>query len=30
VLRQFASWYPDATTRKMIMVDNPAKLYRFT
>jgi predicted TIM-barrel fold metal-dependent hydrolase len=30
VLRQFASWYPDATTRKMIMADNPAKLYRFT
>ena len=30
VLRQFSSWYPDATTRKMILVDNPAKLYRFT
>jgi predicted TIM-barrel fold metal-dependent hydrolase len=30
VYRQFASWYPDATTRKIIMVDNPTKLYRFT
>ena len=29
VLRLFNSWYPDATTRKMILVDNPAKLYRF-
>ena len=28
-LRQFNSWYPDETTRKMILVDNPAKLYRF-
>jgi len=25
----FNSWYPDETTRKMILVDNPAKLYRF-
>ena len=29
VLRLFNSWYPDETTRKMILVDNPAKLYRF-
>jgi predicted TIM-barrel fold metal-dependent hydrolase len=29
IYRQFASWYPDAATRKMIMVDNPAKLYGF-
>jgi predicted TIM-barrel fold metal-dependent hydrolase len=29
-LRQFQSWYPDETTRKMILVDNAAKLYRFT
>ena len=29
LFRQFNSWYPDATTRKMILVDNPAKLYRF-
>jgi predicted TIM-barrel fold metal-dependent hydrolase len=28
-LRQFNSWYPDEVTRKMILVDNPAKLYRF-
>jgi 2-pyrone-4,6-dicarboxylate lactonase len=28
-LRQFNSWYPDDVTRKMILVDNPAKLYRF-
>ncbi len=27
--RFFNSWYPDETTRKMILVDNPAKLYRF-
>lgn len=25
----FNSWYPDETTRKMILVDNPAKLYGF-
>ena len=30
VLRLFASWCPDEATRKMILVDNPAKLYRFT
>jgi predicted TIM-barrel fold metal-dependent hydrolase len=29
VFRLFNSWYPDVTTRKMILVDNPAKLYRF-
>ncbi|MSP94040.1 MAG: hydrolase [Alphaproteobacteria bacterium] len=29
VLRLFNSWYPDETTRKMILVDNAAKLYRF-
>lgn len=28
-MRQFNSWYPDDATRKMILVDNPAKLYRF-
>jgi predicted TIM-barrel fold metal-dependent hydrolase len=28
-LRQFNSWYPDDVTRKMILVDNPVKLYRF-
>ena len=28
-LNAFTSWYPDETTRKMILVDNPAKLYRF-
>jgi predicted TIM-barrel fold metal-dependent hydrolase len=28
-LRQFNSWYPDEMTRKMILVDNPVKLYRF-
>ena len=28
-LKFFSSWYPDETTRKMILVDNPAKLYRF-
>jgi predicted TIM-barrel fold metal-dependent hydrolase len=30
VMRQFASWCPDEATRKMILVDNPARLYRFT
>jgi predicted TIM-barrel fold metal-dependent hydrolase len=30
VLRQFASWCPDEATRKLILVDNPARLYRFT
>ena len=29
VMRLFNSWYPDEVTRKMILVDNPAKLYRF-
>ena len=29
LLRLFNSYYPDETTRKMILVDNPAKLYRF-
>ena len=29
VMRLFNSWYPDEETRKMILVDNPAKLYRF-
>jgi 2-pyrone-4,6-dicarboxylate lactonase len=28
-LKMFQTWYPDQTTRKMILVDNPAKLYRF-
>jgi predicted TIM-barrel fold metal-dependent hydrolase len=28
-MRLFNSWYPDEMTRKMILVDNPAKLYRF-
>jgi len=30
VLRRFTSWCPDEATRKMILVDTPAKLYRFT
>jgi predicted TIM-barrel fold metal-dependent hydrolase len=30
VLRLFSSWCPDEATRKMILVDTPAKLYRFT
>ena len=29
LFRQFNSWYPDETTRRIILVDNPAKLYRF-
>jgi len=29
ILRQFKSWYTDPPTQKMILVDNPAKLYRF-
>jgi predicted TIM-barrel fold metal-dependent hydrolase len=29
IMRLFNSWYPDETTRRMILVDNPAKLYRF-
>lgn len=28
-LKFFNSWYPDETTRKIILVDNPVKLYRF-
>jgi predicted TIM-barrel fold metal-dependent hydrolase len=28
-LKALTEWYPDETTRKMILVDNPAKLYRF-
>ena len=28
-MRQFNSWYPDEATRKMILVDNPVKLYGF-
>jgi predicted TIM-barrel fold metal-dependent hydrolase len=28
-MRQFNTWYRDDATRKMILVDNPAKLYRF-
>jgi predicted TIM-barrel fold metal-dependent hydrolase len=28
-MRLFNSWYPDETTRKIILVDNPTKLYRF-
>ena len=30
VMRRFVSWCPDEAVRKMILVDNPAKLYRFT
>src|SRR5215510_7295677 len=30
VLRRFASWCRDESVRKMILVDTPAKLYRFT
>ena len=29
VFNAFKSWYTDAPTQKMILVDNPAKLYRF-
>jgi predicted TIM-barrel fold metal-dependent hydrolase len=29
VMRRFVSWCPDETVRKMILVDNPARLYRF-
>jgi hypothetical protein len=28
-LRQMNSWYPDELTRRMILVDDPAKLYGF-
>lgn len=30
VMRRFVSWCPDEAVRKMVLVDNPAKLYRFT
>ena len=30
ILRRFSSWCRDDAVRKMILVDNPAKLYRFT
>ena len=30
VMRLFSSWCPDEATRKMILVDTPARLYRFT
>ncbi|HEX3485445.1 MAG TPA: amidohydrolase family protein [Micropepsaceae bacterium] len=29
IFKEFNSWYPDATTNKMILADNAAKLYRF-
>ena len=29
LLNQLAKWVPDATTRKKILVDNPARLYGF-
>ena len=29
VFNQLATWAPDATERRMILVDNPARLYRF-
>lgn len=29
LVKAFYEWCPDAGTRKMILVDNPAKLYRF-
>jgi len=29
LVRLFADWCPDAATRKMILVDTPARLYRF-
>lgn len=28
-LKALTTWYPDETTRRMVLVDNPAKLYRF-
>ena len=30
VFKLFNSWYPDELTRRMMLVDNPAKLYRFS
>ena len=29
LLRVFAQWCPDAAMRKMILVDTPARFYRF-
>jgi len=29
LFNQLALWAPDAATRKRILVDNPARLYRF-
>jgi predicted TIM-barrel fold metal-dependent hydrolase len=29
LLNQLAFWAPDAATRKLILVDNPARLYQF-
>ena len=29
VLNQLAAWAPDAAQRKIILVDNPARLYGF-
>jgi predicted TIM-barrel fold metal-dependent hydrolase len=29
LLNLFAAWVPDARLRQKILVDNPAKLYRF-
>jgi predicted TIM-barrel fold metal-dependent hydrolase len=30
VFRLFNSWYPDDQSRRIMLVDNPAKLYGFT
>jgi predicted TIM-barrel fold metal-dependent hydrolase len=30
LIRVLADWVPDAATRKMILVDTPLRLYRFT
>jgi predicted TIM-barrel fold metal-dependent hydrolase len=29
ILNQLPAWAPDATVRKKILVDNPARLYGF-
>jgi predicted TIM-barrel fold metal-dependent hydrolase len=29
LMNRIPSWAPDAGTRKAILVDNPARLYRF-
>ena len=29
LVEQLAAWVPDAATRRTILVDNPARLYRF-